>query len=231
MKLTSPIADAIDCKGYAGVPDVIEPAECVQVLEDLAALPLSRSRAGVRHAMRYPPLRAIAEDPRVLEIAREILGYGALPFRATLFDKSQNSNWLVAWHQDTALPMRAKREEVGWGPWSVKGGIDCAHAPAKILEQILALRIHFDDSTADNGPLRILPGTHSIGVLSDEKIHALSRSDTAQQCVVMRGGAIAMRTLIVHASSKSNSPQSRRVLHVEYAPSQDFADAIGLAIA
>ena len=31
----------------------------------------------------------------------------AQPFRATLFDKSASANWLVVWHQDTALPMRA----------------------------------------------------------------------------------------------------------------------------
>ena len=32
----------------------------------------------------------------------------AQPFRATLFDKSASANWLVVWHQDTALPMRAQ---------------------------------------------------------------------------------------------------------------------------
>jgi ectoine hydroxylase-related dioxygenase (phytanoyl-CoA dioxygenase family) len=231
MKVSSLTADAVDRVGYAIVPDVIQPEECVKVLADLAALRPLRSRAGLRHAMRYPTVRAIAEDPRVLAVAREVLGEPALPFRATLFDKPQNSNWLVAWHQDTALPMRAKRDSENWGPWSLKDGILYAHAPAEILGQILALRIHLDDSTAHNGPLRVLPQTHSQGVLTDGEIHQMASEIVAEQCLAPRGGITAMRPLIIHASSKSRSDQSRRVLHVEYAPSQDFVDAIGLAIA
>jgi hypothetical protein len=54
---------------------------------------------------------------------RKILGPEALPFRATLLDKSPTSDWLVVWHQDTALPLRERRELPGWGPWSVKEGV------------------------------------------------------------------------------------------------------------
>jgi hypothetical protein len=43
--------------------------------------------------------------------------------RATLFDKSPTANWLVVWHQDTALPVQERREAPGWGPWSVKDGV------------------------------------------------------------------------------------------------------------
>src|SRR6266545_653699 len=63
-------------------------------------------------------------------IAAEALGDEALPFRATLFDKSRRANWLVVWHQDTALPLRRRKEVRGWGPWSIKAGILYAHAPA-----------------------------------------------------------------------------------------------------
>ena len=223
------IIRAIDRAGFATIPNVIEPDECAHVFESLNGTALNRSRAGVRHAMRYPILRALAEDSRVLDIARGILGEGAFPFRATLFDKSPTSNWLVAWHQDTALPMREKREEDRWGPWSVKEGVIDARAPVGVLSQIVALRIHLDDSTIENGPLRVLPGSHREGLLSDEEIHRLAAEVTAVECPVPRGGILAVRPLIVHASSKSRSEQSRRVLHVEYSPSQAFADAIGLA--
>ena len=36
------------------------------------------------------------------------------------------------------------------------------------LSQVLALRIHLD--TALNGPLRVLPGTQTLGVLDDDRI-------------------------------------------------------------
>jgi ectoine hydroxylase-related dioxygenase (phytanoyl-CoA dioxygenase family) len=166
-----------------------------------------------------------------MEIARKTLGANAFPFRATLFDKSPTANWLVVWHQDTALPLRQRLEAPGWGPWSVKDGVIYAHAPDRALSQVLALRVHLDDSTAANGPLRVLPGTHSLGVLTDEMLHALSTRITAVDGIVRQGGLLAMRPLIVHASSKSQVENPRRVLHIEYAASPVIAEGLTLAIA
>jgi len=35
---------------------------------------------------------------------------------------------------------------------------------------MLGLRIHLDRSTTLNGPLRVLPGTQTLGVLDDDRI-------------------------------------------------------------
>jgi ectoine hydroxylase-related dioxygenase (phytanoyl-CoA dioxygenase family) len=147
-------------------------------------------------------------------MARKVLGDNAVPFRATLFDKSRRSNWLVVWHQDTALPLRDRRETSGWGPWSVKEGVICAHAPASALEQVLAIRVHLDDSTEENGPLKVLPGTHSMGVLTDDAIHELAMARSAVECTVSAGGVLLMRPLLVHASSKAKTfARPRRALY------------------
>jgi ectoine hydroxylase-related dioxygenase (phytanoyl-CoA dioxygenase family) len=185
----------------------------------------------MRHAMRNAEVAELASDARLMELAQEILGKSAIPFRATLFDKSPTSNWLVVWHQDTALPLRERREISGWGPWSIKDGVNYAHAPASALEQVLALRLHLDDSRAENGPLRVLPRTHTLGVLSDETLHDLSAQVEAIDCLVPQGGILAMRPLVVHASSKSQSHAPRRVLHFEYAASESMAEGLDLAIA
>ena len=140
------------------------------------------------------------------------------------------SNWLVVWHQDTALPLRNKQEVQGC-PWSVKDSVIYAHVPADALSQVMALRVHLDDSTAQNGPLRVLPATHTLGVLTDDEIHQLSTQVSAVDCVVPTGGVLAMRPLIVHASSKSQSESSRRVLHIEYAACELTADGLHLAVA
>src|SRR6266705_1926101 len=140
-------------------------------------------------------------------------------------------NWLVSWHQDTALPLRERRETPGWGPWSLKDGVNYAHAPASALSRVLALRVHLDDSTSENGPLRVLPGTHTLGVLTDDEIHELATRIAAADCLVSRGGVLAMRPLIVHASSKSQSNVPRRVLHIEYAASAVTEEGMALAIA
>jgi ectoine hydroxylase-related dioxygenase (phytanoyl-CoA dioxygenase family) len=152
-----------------------------------------------------------------------------MAFKATLFDKSSTANWLVVWHQDTALPLKHRRELPGWGPWSVKEGVIYAHAPASALSRIVALRVHLDDSTKENGPLRVLPGTHVQGVLTDAAILQLAARIPAVDCLVPKGGILAMRPLIVHASSKSQNDSPRRVLHIEYAESALIGNGLELA--
>lgn len=181
--------------------------------------------------MSHSTVAACARDPRLQEMARAYLGSGATPFRATLFDKSAGSNWLVVWHQDTALPLAARHNEPGWGPWSTKNDVVYAHAPAWVLEQVVALRLHLEDSASDNGPLCVIPGSHREGVLNDEEVFAYARAHEAVECIVPEGGVLAMRPLLIHSSQKSTSDRSRRVLHLEYAASLDLAPGIRLAIA
>jgi len=223
--------EPIQEQGYAIIPGILAPQEITGLIHDFSRVDLPRSRAGVRHAMKLPAVAALAQDPRLIVIAAKTLGAGAFPFRATLFDKSPTANWLVVWHQDTALPLQERRESPGWGPWSIKEGVNYAHAPANALRQVLALRLHLDDSTLENGPLRVLPETHTLGVLTDEALHDLSTRVASVDCLVPLGGVLAMRPLIVHASSKSQSESPRRVLHIEYAAIEKVADGLKLAIA
>ena len=217
--------------GYELCRPMFSPAELQQLIASLDSLALPRTRAGARHILGFAPVAQLAHDPRLVELAARWLGGAAVPFKATLFDKSPDANWLVAWHQDTALPMCERREAAGWGPWSEKSGVIYAHAPARVLERIIALRVHLDDSTADNGPLRVLPGTHTLGVLSDAQIHEQSLSARPVTCAVAAGGVVVMRPLLIHASSKLNDQAPRRVLHLEYAMTLDVEPGLKLRAA
>ncbi len=221
----------IEEHGFAILPGLFSPACLDELLQKIGELASRRSRAGVRHALGLAPVAALARQPQIIEIARVVLGPNAFPFRATLFDKSPTANWLVVWHQDTALPLKERVDLPGWGPWSVKEGIDYAHAPSPVLSEVLALRVSLDDSTGENGPLRVLPRTHKLGVLTDESIHELAAQTSPVDCVVAKGGIVAMSPLIVHASSKSHSEAPRRILHIEYAASDSIAKPLQLAIA
>lgn len=221
--------DDIKNLGFAIMPEALHRDEVASVLKDLSTSPLPRSKAGTRHMLSDKTVAGLARDSRLMTMARDVLGPNATPFHATLFDKSPNANWLVVWHQDTALPLQKKCESAGWGPWSVKQGVAYAHAPAYALEKVLALRVHLDDSTLENGPLRILPGTHGLGVLSDDSIEQVTTRIVAADCVVSQGGILAMRPLVVHASSKSQIEKPRRVLHIEYAASLTIAEGMQLA--
>jgi ectoine hydroxylase-related dioxygenase (phytanoyl-CoA dioxygenase family) len=216
--------------GFAILPGVFSAAELAPVADAGSSALLRRSRAGARNALSHPAFAALACDARLLQIASRVLEGEAFPFRATLFDKSKHSNWLVVWHQDTALPLRARRDVPGWGPWSTKAGVLYAHAPGEALSRIVALRVHLDDSTAENGPLRVLGGTHLQGILTDAEIREKVRAIAPIECVVSRGGVVVMRPLLVHSSSKALGPLPRRVLHIEYATSRVLGDCVELDV-
>jgi ectoine hydroxylase-related dioxygenase (phytanoyl-CoA dioxygenase family) len=214
--------------GYRIEPRVFSDCECNRILTALAGS--QRSRAGVRHLMSNPVVADLANDARMLALSRRATGRDAVPFRATLFEKTGDKNWLIAWHQDTALPLTTRSDAKGWGPWSEKAGVVYAHAPASALSRVIALRVHLDESTSENGPLRVIPGSHLNGVLSDDAVAEIAATNPVE-CPVPCGGVLAMRPLLIHASSKAISNAPRRVLHIEYVDSLDIAPGIRLAVA
>lgn len=217
--------------GFEIQQGVLQAEECSSLLAALSTESSRVHRAGLRHLMVRKDVSTLAQDRRLREIAARVVGPSATPYRATLFDKSGATNWLVPWHQDTALPLTAPFDLAGWGPWSQKEGIPYAHAPAWALARVVALRVHLDESTSENGPLRVVPGSHEAGVLSDQSVRAYVRTNGHLECLVNRGGVLAMRPLLIHSSSKARVISPRRVLHIEYADALELGPGIQLALA
>ncbi|HEX6732759.1 MAG TPA: phytanoyl-CoA dioxygenase family protein [Pyrinomonadaceae bacterium] len=218
-------------QGFSINEGVFSCHEIEKLIEVLAQLPQRRGRAGTRHLMASASVAEVASARSLIEIAGDALRTLAVPFRVTLFEKTAVANWLVVWHQDTALPLSCGNNSSEWGPWSNKDGVIYAHAPSWALSRIVALRVHLDASTKENGPLRVIPGSHAEGVLTDEKVFAVAREQEPVDCLVPRGGVLAMRPLLIHSSSKSENDAPRRVLHIEYADSLDLDEGIQLAVA
>lgn len=216
--------------GYSITEQIFESRQMARLCGTLASANVVRTKAGARHLLSISEVRALAAHPVLVALAGTFIGEQPIPFRATLLDKSAASNWLVAWHQDTALPLRQRVDDSAWGPWSVKGGVLHAIAPTSALARVIALRVHLDDSTEANGPLRVLPGTHSGGVLTHDKIQQLANDIVSVECVALAGAVVAMRPLVVHASSKARDAQPRRVLHIEYAVSVHFGPGLELTV-
>ena len=76
----------------------------------------------------------------------------------------------------------------------------------------------------------MLPGTHVHGLLDDAAVERLARDVSPVSCTVGAGGVVAMRPLLLHASSKSTSDARRRVLHIEYAAATRFGPGLDLAV-
>jgi len=64
-----------------------------------------------------------------------------------------------------------------------------------------------------------------------EIVSRLARDVPAVSCIVRAGGVVAMRPLLIHASSKAEADLPRRVLHIEYAESMSIGDGLRLAVA
>jgi hypothetical protein len=216
--------------GFTIHEDVLSGSEC-EMLEGAVDHRDLQRRAGARNLMSNDVVASLAYGHRLMRLAGQTLGRLAVPYRGTLFDKSRNSNWHVLWHQDRALPLTRRLDLSECGPWSTRAGVLYALAPAWALERVVALRVHIDSSTEDNGPLQVIPGSHKAGVLDQASILRAVAENSPRTCVVGRGGVVSVRPLLLHSSRKARSDQRRRVLHIEYASDLDFGGELRLRVA
>lgn len=173
--------------------------------------------AGQRSLLRdLPAVRELAHSAEFLSLVAELGCPGAWPVRAVFFDKNLAQNWKVPWHQDLSIAVAERRELPGFSPWSQKDGTLHVQPPTEVLQGMVTLRLHLDDCGSDNGPLRVIPGSHREGKLSPDAITRLRDSKPEQACIVSAGDVVAMSPLILHASSPAASPRHRRVIHIEY---------------
>jgi hypothetical protein len=204
----------LDVNGYALVRGVIEP----DLIARLIAASPPVERGGLRNLLREaPPFRALLDHAGLRSLIADVVGDGVVVTRAILFDKSPGANWALGWHQDTAVAVAERVETPGFGPWSVKDGVHHVRPPAAVLERMVTARIHLDDCTASNGALRVIPGSHRHGLLSDAQTTGFTGAGTDLTCEAAAGDVLLMRPLILHASGKQEHPGHRRIAHFEFA--------------
>ncbi len=176
---------------------------------------LDDTQYGQRNLLREPVVQELAQSREVRALVASVLGPNCFAVKGILFNKTQKSNWKVPWHQDLTITVQGRDEVEGFGPWTIKSGVVNVQPPDDVLRGILAIRIHLDANDHQNGPLRVIPGSHKHGRLTGEQIVNWAKSE-AVACLVPKGGALLMRPLILHASSACQLPKSRRVIHLEY---------------
>lgn len=212
------VATAVHDEGWAVTPAVV-PSSVLDANSDaLTTFQDSDSRrGGLRNLLDVQVVRALARSAPVRSVAEAVLGPDCLAVRGLFFDKSPGANWRVAWHQDLTIAVRVRREVEGFGPWSEKAGVIHVQPPAHILERMLAVRVHLDSCGPEAGPVRVLPGSHRAGKLDPTDIEAWKSRVEPVECITSRGGILAFRPLLLHASSPAVSPSRRRVVHLEFA--------------
>jgi hypothetical protein len=202
--------------GFALIPEIVTPFEC----DRLAAKVTSSTSAsgGTRSLLGQSWCRSLASQLRQHITLAPLFPLNFVAVQCTYFEKSSSRNWLVPVHQDLSIPVAKRVEHPDLSGWSKKDGALFVQAPTDLLEQLLAVRVHLDRCTAVDGPLRVVPCSHALGRVEANDAVAARLSDPEFVCVAERGSVLAMRPLLLHASSKASGTSARRVLHFLFGP-------------
>jgi ectoine hydroxylase-related dioxygenase (phytanoyl-CoA dioxygenase family) len=211
--------DDLDALGFAIVRQVVDDTVVASLAEAVQALLATAGRPhGLRNvASMVPEVRDLAGSPRVAAIVRSALGGAGRLVRSVLFDKVPGANWKVPWHQDLTIAVDRRRDVAGFGPWSVKDGIISVQPPPAVLEAMVTVRVHLDDCGPDNGPVRVIEGSHRMGRLAPSQIDHLIAEGVIETCTCAAGDALVMKPLLLQASSPAVAPSHRRVVHLDFA--------------
>jgi hypothetical protein len=211
----------LDRHGFVVCERVLEPRD-LDHLWRVIALGLDTGAAKQRGGETYAVRNLLSGRPELVRLLGELgidghaqraLGVTAEAIDATFFDKNAGTNWKVPSHQDVVMP--AVVAPAG-SPTFTRFGSAYAEPPEQVLRSLVAIRIHFDDCSRDNGALAVVPGSHSRRA-SAADLGALG-PDAFVVCPCLAGDLLIMSPLLVHRSSPATQPSHRRVLHVVYGP-------------
>lgn len=206
----------LEGSGYAVADIVLEAHQCDHLTSSLPGV--SGGRGGVRNLIRHPTVARLLSHESFGGYLWSLVGRDLVAVNATLFDKTPESNWRLQWHQDRAIAVKERLDVRGYGPWTTRTGVVHVEPPAEVLAQMLALRIHLDECGAENGPLRVIPGSHHEGKIAESDLAGIVAGSPMVEIYVPKGAIVLMRPLLVHASSAARAVDHRRVLHIELAP-------------
>lgn len=221
--------EALQQHGFTIVPQAVPEVALLQLESALKAFEQFDSSAqsvrrrasvyAIRNLLQVEAVRELCHSLQMRRLVEPVLGSDCFAVRGILFDKTPGANWKVPYHQDLSIAVRERIEVEGFGPWSQKASVTHVQPPVTVLEQMLSIRLHLDDCGEENGPLRVLPGSHRSGRLDAVSIQNLKNQAAPVKCLAQRGGVLLMRPLLLHASSSSQSLHPRRVVHLEWAAS------------
>ncbi|AXG74541.1 phytanoyl-CoA dioxygenase [Flavobacterium arcticum] len=147
-------------------------------------------------------------------IVSSIFGEDYFVVKSIYFDKPEESNWFVSYHQDLTISVNTKSDIEGYSSWTVKQGQFAVQPPINVLENIYTIRIHLDNTTEENGVLKVVPQSHNKEIYRPETIDWNTETETI--CNVDKGGIMIMKPLLLHSSSRTTNNKRRRVIHIEF---------------
>jgi hypothetical protein len=240
--------EQLEQEGYALLPGVFTLAEiesaaesCARSLADAdAASSLLVDEAGQPYGARnllqlWPHAIGLARAPQLAAPLLCVLGPNGGIVRGLYFDKPPGSSWALPWHRDLTIAVKQHGPMGRFKKPTVKAGVPHLVAPIEVLSTMLTARIHLDQITLKNGPLRVIPGSHKTAVRNGgndpegERQTGMGVPGEDREPVILTcnaGDVLLMRPLLLHASghSETDYPGHRRIVHLELAPVPHLPD-------
>jgi hypothetical protein len=223
----------VEQRGYSLLTGAVDPISvtklrqlCSKAIDDNTNTAVARSSRGHVYAARNlidaaPETFSIFRQGVLRDFLNACLGADAGLVRIPFFDKPPERSWALPWHKDQTIAVadNSMASSVFSRP-TTKLGVPHVIASDEILRRMVTLRIHLDDVTDENGPLRVIPGSHLTSQINEEPemvvetIHAKA------------GDVLAMRPLITHSSGNSieGTIRHRRILHLEFSGLRELPD-------
>lgn len=167
-----------------------------------------------RFVKEVPAITSLVFNNQLRAIINQLFGADYFLVKSIYFDKPEQSNWFVAYHQDLTISVDQKKQVAGFEQWTVKNDQFAVQPPVALLENIFTIRIHLDNTDENNGALKIVPGSHRKGIYRSETINWNTEKEVV--CKVQSGGIMIMQPLLLHASNRTTNNNKRRVIHLEF---------------
>jgi len=208
-------------KGFSIVDGIYNDAEIDSILNSINKADQTNSTFRKSEDL-FEIRQVLKEIPEILQfifsdnlkyLISNIIGNDYFIVKSIYFDKPENSNWYVAYHQDLTISVDKKAEIENFVNWTKKQNQFAVQPPISILENIVTLRIHLDETNLENGALKVIENSHSKGIYRPENINW--ENEKGVTCNVNKGGVMLMKPLLLHSSGRTTNSKKRRVIHIE----------------
>ena len=223
------VSDQINSEGFAIINNIYSKNEIDKIIVEIenvtkkdsenATFRKSKDLFAIRQFHKeIPKVLPFLLNKKLKEIIKLNFGEGYFITKSIYFDKPEESNWFVAYHQDLTISVDKKMEIENFENWTTKQNQYAVQPPKEILEKNFTIRIHIDKTTKENGALKVLRKSHKNGMVRTDNI--IFKEEIEAICEVEKGGIMIMKPLIFHASNKTTNNERRRVIHIEFSNQQ-----------
>ena len=176
----------------------------------------AKGRPGVRLDLDFQRRRLFGPESEIGAQVQKLLP-GAFPVRIVAFNKGEENNWALPWHQDRVIAVKERATAPGFVNWSRKGQCWHCEAPISVLSKMVFVRLHLDASTSGNGAMEIAVGSHREGFVQSEDAARKVQALPIETCIADRGDLLILKMLTLHRSSSSRDASPRGAVRIDYA--------------